>query len=145
MAEQSQFNYMFTPVKIGPVTVKNRLMTTAHGTGYVDPYPTLGHPGVPGLFNERYARYLADRAKGGCGLVCFGDDKVHPTAAYQVHGVMSCGWPKEAVPLMKMTTSRVHDADGKVFCQLAHGGAHASGVVSRLPVWGASKLRAWDR
>ncbi|GAB6174382.1 hypothetical protein JCM15765_38600 [Paradesulfitobacterium aromaticivorans] len=144
-----EFKYLFTPLKVGPVTLKNRLMTTAHGTGYVDPYPSVGYPveewstGSPGLFNERYAYYLAERAKGGAGLVFFGDDKVHPTAAFQVHGVMSCGWPKEAVPLMKLSTEMVHANGAKIFCQLAHGGAHASGVVSRRPVWAASGPPVW--
>ena len=139
MSTQSQFKHLFTPIKVGPVTLKNRIMTTAHGTGFVDPNPALGYPGHPGLFNERYAYYLAERAKGGCGLVMFGDNKVHPTSAYQVHTVMSCAWPIEAVPLIKLSADKVHEAGGKIFCQLTHSGAHSSGRVAKHAVWAASE------
>jgi mycofactocin system FadH/OYE family oxidoreductase 2 len=137
MAEQSQFKYLFTPLKIGPVVIRNRLMITAHGTGYVDPNPNIGHPG---LYGERYAYYLAERAKGGVGLITFGEAKVHPTSAYEVPSCMSTSWQKEAVPGMRMAVEMIHQAGAKVFIQLAHCGAHVEGTISKLPAWSSSSM-----
>ena len=55
MAE-SEFKRLFSPLKIGPITVPNRIVCTAHWTCYFlqDEPP-----------NERLMHYLAVRARGG--------------------------------------------------------------------------------
>lgn len=52
-----QFKYLFSPMKIGPMTVRNRIVSTAHGTGYSQ----------HGLPTEQYARRAGH--KGGVGLI----------------------------------------------------------------------------
>ena len=51
----AQFQHLFTPLKIGSMTVRNRILMTAHVTLYTD---------QQGLYTEREARYFAERAKG---------------------------------------------------------------------------------
>lgn len=139
MPPQFQFRYLFTPIKVGPVTVRNRLMVTAHGTGYVDPNPVLGHPGH---YGERYAYYLAERAKGGVGLIIAGQAAVHPTSAYEALSTDATAYDREAVPGFKLITQMVHEHGAKIFLQLAHAGAHNAGLVSRLPAWAPSAVMA---
>jgi hypothetical protein len=44
------------PIRLGPLTIPNRIMLTTHG-------PRLSQP--------RYLRYIEERAKGGVGLMGF--------------------------------------------------------------------------
>ena len=59
MAEQ-EFKYLFTPFKIGNVTVSNRIFMSGAG---VRLYPGGGEP------NETAINYYQARAKGGAGLL----------------------------------------------------------------------------
>jgi len=54
-----QFKFLFTPLKIGQVTVPNRISFSAHMTNFA----------VNGLPSERHLYYCAERAKGGAGLI----------------------------------------------------------------------------
>ena len=54
-----QFRYLFTPLKIGPVRVPNRIVFPAHLTNFAE----------RNLPSERHADYYAERAKGGAGLI----------------------------------------------------------------------------
>ena len=49
------YEKLFTPMKIGAMEIKNRLMMSAMDTYYV---------GSDGICNERMAQYLITRAKG---------------------------------------------------------------------------------
>ncbi|MGH2521723.1 MAG: N-methylproline demethylase, partial [Anaerolineales bacterium] len=65
----SQFEHLFQPFQLGPITLRNRIVSTAHA-------PALSENGVPG---ERERLYFAEKAKGGAGLVMFGgSSSVHP-------------------------------------------------------------------
>jgi len=68
---QVQFKHLFTPLKIGSFTVRNRILSTAHLTGFAE----------GGLPSERHLNYWASKAKGGIGLIITEDQAVHPTAA----------------------------------------------------------------
>ncbi|MCD9624133.1 FAD-dependent oxidoreductase [Rhabdothermincola salaria] len=48
------FPRLFSPLRIGPLTVRNRIVNTTHGTG---------------LGADRDVRYLQERARGGAGLL----------------------------------------------------------------------------
>ncbi len=52
------FRYLFTPFDLGKITVRNRIVSTAHATGYVK-------EGIP---TEQEAAYQEARARGGMGL-----------------------------------------------------------------------------
>lgn len=131
-----EFQYLFTPLKIGPVTVRNRIMTTAHANQLADPNPVWGKPG---FYGERYARYLAERAKGGFGLITFGQTAVHPTTSYELLNT-AIAYDEGAVPGFKLATDMIHEQGGKVFIQLFHSGANNTGSMSHLPVWAPSNV-----
>lgn len=61
------YPHLFEPIQLGKLTVRNRLVSTAHAEVYAD-------NGVPG---ERYLRYYEEKAKGGIGLaICGGSSPV---------------------------------------------------------------------
>ena len=51
--------HLAAPLRVGPVTLPNRLVFPAHLTDYA----------IDGRFTERHAAYYAARAAGGVGLV----------------------------------------------------------------------------
>ena len=59
---------VFSPIRLGPVEVKNRVVRTGHGTGMTDPYAS-----------DRFIDYHTARANGGCGL-----KRPHPPLALAV-------------------------------------------------------------
>ena len=69
------FPRLFSPLRIGPVEARNRVVCGAHFTMYTEPNRTYGEPG---FYGERYGRYLAEYARGGVGTVIAGQAQVHP-------------------------------------------------------------------
>ena len=132
----SEFQYLFTPLKIGPVTVRNRLMSTSHATLMGEANSKWGEPS---FYGERYAYYQAERAKGGIGLIIFGQTAVHPTSAYELMNT-SIAYDESAIPGFKLATDMIHKHGAKVFNQLFHSGLNNSGKVSKLPVWAPSAV-----
>ena len=65
------FPTLFSPIRIGPRTVKNRIVCSAHADA-------LGEDGLP---TERTVRYYELKARGGIGfMMCFGSASIHPTS-----------------------------------------------------------------
>ncbi len=124
----SQYKYLFSPLKIGSMTVNNRVLFSAHLTN-------LAENNLP---SERLAAYYAERAKGGCGLIITEEQSVHPTDhAYEklIHA-----FDERVIPYYRHMTEAVHRHGTKIVAQINHNGAQASSVYSRLPVWGPSPI-----
>src|SRR5258707_8469838 len=63
------YRYLWTPLALGPVTTRNRLVFSAHLTNYAqDGRPT-----------EQHAAYYAARAAGGAGLIITEEHSTHVT------------------------------------------------------------------
>ena len=96
MAEQ-EFRHLFSPIKIGNVTIPNRIVLT-------------------GAFNrltgERLLHYYLARARGGAGLVM--STPHHPFMTTD-----------EMIPELKKVADAIHQYPTKIFAQLFHHGARA--------------------
>src|SRR3989337_902200 len=116
-----QFKFLFSRLKIGQVTVPNRISFSAHLTN-------LSEHNLP---SERQAYYLAERAKGGTGLIITEEQSVHPTAHpyEQLFGAYKRG----GVPGSRRIFRMVHEFETKIFAQLNHNGAQGDGGYSRRP------------
>jgi len=57
-----EYKYLFTPIKIGSATIKNRIFSAPHGTSF----------SKDNILDERYIEYQKMRAKGGVGLIIAG-------------------------------------------------------------------------
>jgi mycofactocin system FadH/OYE family oxidoreductase 2 len=123
-----QFKYLFSPLQIGKTVVPNRICFSAHLTNFAE----------NGLPSERHIYYLAERAKGGSGLIITEEQSVHPTDhAYEK---LIDAFNPEVVPCYRKICDAAHEYETKIFAQLNHNGAQGDGTISRLPVWGPSSV-----
>ncbi len=123
-----QFKYLFSPLKIGRVTVPNRISFSAHLTNFAE----------DNLPSQRHVHYLAERARGGAGLIITEEQSVHPSDhAYEK---LVEAWRPEAVPGYRKITRAVHEYETKIFAQLNHNGAQGDGSYSRLPLLAPSPV-----
>ena len=122
------FRYLFTPLKIGSVTVKNRIVFLPHVT-------VFGENHVP---TERTAAYLAERAKGGAGLIISESSSVHPHSLALMQ--LLAAFDERAIPHFRRVTERVHENGAKIFGQIAHSGRQTSSVSSRVSLWAPSAV-----
>jgi 2,4-dienoyl-CoA reductase (NADPH2) len=114
---------LWSPLRIGPVTVRNRVVFSAHLTNYAE----------GGLPTEQHAAYYAERAVGGAGLIITEEHSTHPTDwPYEklIHG-----FHREVIPGYRRITEAVHRHRVPIFAQINHNGGQASSMYSRLPVW----------
>lgn len=122
------FPYLFSPLKLGTVEVKNRISFQPHLTNLA----------VNNLPSERQMYYWGERAKGGAGLIITEEMSVHPTdMAYEK---LIDVYHPEVIPGFKKITDYVHQFDAKIFAQLNHNGQQGDGSNSRLPVWAPSPV-----
>ena len=123
-----QFKYLFSPLQIGRVTVPNRISFSSHLTN-------LAENNLP---SERYMYYLAERAKGGAGLIITEEQSVHPTdRAYEK---LIDAYNPVVIPGYRKICRAIHEYETKIFAQLNHNGGQGDGSYSRLPVLGPSPV-----
>ncbi|MFN6120772.1 MAG: mycofactocin system FadH/OYE family oxidoreductase 2 [Actinomycetes bacterium] len=122
------YRYLWTPLELGPVTTRNRIVFSAHLTNYArDGRPT-----------EQHAAYYAARAAGGAGLIITEEHSTHPTDwPYEklIHG-----FHRDVIPGYRRITDAVHRHRVPIFAQINHNGGQASSMFSRLPVWAPSPV-----
>jgi len=123
-----RYRHLFSPLRLGPVTVANRVVFSAHLTNYA----------TAGLPTEQHAAYYAARAAGGAGLIITEEHSTHPTDwPYEklIHG-----FHPEVVDGYRRITEAVHAHGVPIFAQINHNGGQASSMYSRLPVWAPSPV-----
>jgi 2,4-dienoyl-CoA reductase (NADPH2) len=119
---------LFEPLRVGPLHLRNRVVFTAHLTGYaVDGLPTVQH-----------AAYYAARAAGGAGLIITEEHSVHP--ADRPYEKVLRGHDPAVLPGYRLITDAVHAHGVPVLAQLNHNGGQSSGMYSRQPVWAPSAI-----
>ncbi|MDQ1361786.1 MAG: hypothetical protein QOJ44_2163 [Acidimicrobiaceae bacterium] len=128
MSSAGQYRYLFTPLRIGPLTVRNRIVFSAHLTNYAE----------DGLPTAQHAAYYAARAAGGAGLIVTEEHSTHVTDwPYEklIHG-----FNPAVIPGYRRITEAVHAHDVPILAQINHNGGQASSMYSRLPVWAPSPV-----
>ncbi len=124
----TRYRLLFSPLRIGPVVVPNRIVFSAHLTNYAE----------DGLPSEQHPAYYAARAAGGAGLIITEEHSVHPTDwPYEklIHG-----YQPAVVPGYRRITEAVHRHGTPILAQINHNGGQASGMYTRLPVWAPSPV-----
>jgi 2,4-dienoyl-CoA reductase (NADPH2) len=128
MTGAGRYRYLFSPLRIGPLTVRNRVVFSAHLTNYA----------TDGLPSAQHAAYYAARAAGGAGLIITEEHSTHPTDwPYEklIHG-----FRPQVVPGYRQITEAVHAHGVPILAQLNHNGGQASSMYSRRPVWAPSAV-----
>ena len=109
MTGTAHFPNLFSPIDIGSVTLKNRIVLTGHHTH-------LAHTTV----SDRLIAYLEARARGGTGLIITEVAGIHETARYAGDQLMVTS--DECVPGFQKLASACQSHGAKVFGQLFHPG-----------------------
>ena len=120
------FPNLFSPLKLGGATLKNRIVFGAHT-------PNLSQEGIPG---KRHFGYYRERARGGAAMIV-----VEPMPAHRT-GVLTRGnflaETDELIPHFRNITDECH-SHGTVMChQIYHVGGHGDQENSWEPYWSPS-------
>lgn len=105
------FTRLFTPIKIGSMTLKNRIVMPAMHHLYTE----------NGYATPRFCRYYWDRVEGGAGLIIVGSCRFDDYGAKD--NSMSLR-TDDTIPGWKDFTDGVHQRGGKVAVQLYHAGRY---------------------
>ncbi|HMK67423.1 MAG TPA: FAD-dependent oxidoreductase [Stellaceae bacterium] len=124
------YPHLFSPFKLGHVTLRNRIVSTPLGAAFV----ANGRP------TEEYLRYLVTKAKGGCGLIgCFGGASVHPTGRVgswpEVHY-----WDDDVIPHLQRLSDAVHEHGAALVAQLGHRGHKGASTYTVGPLLAPSEM-----
>src|SRR6266545_3622523 len=129
----SSYPHLFSPLRIGNVTVRNRIMQTAHVKLFAE----------RGVDSQRNVDYQVARAKGGAGLLITGNRVVHPTSTT---GFPRVAWAylSEALEADRRLTDAVHEHGAAIFAQLNHFGLNASSdsADDLRVLWGPSAVKS---
>src|SRR5213080_4013422 len=119
-----EFRSLFTPIRVGSVTLKNRIYSSGHAEA-------MAEGGRP---TARLARYHESKAQGGCALTIFGgSSSVHPSSP-------AAAWKQIAnhddsiIPAYRAIADAVHRHDCLAFTQLTHLGRRAQSDPEVSPV-----------
>ena len=115
-----RYDILFEPVKIGPVTARNRFYQVPHcnGMGYVRP--------------NSLAAMREIKAEGGWSVVCTEEVWIHHSSEIVPHaeGIL---WDDGDIPALAKMTEAVHKHGSLAGIELQHGGYCSSNNYSRIP------------
>jgi mycofactocin system FadH/OYE family oxidoreductase 2 len=122
------FSRLFEPIKIANCLIPNRILSSAHGTQYVEDYQV----------SDRLIAYHVERARGGVGLIVLEATRVHPTTLS--HSRQTPGYDPSVIPGYRRLCDAIHQHGTVVFSQILHQGRQITGLDTRLPLWAPSPL-----
>ena len=119
MPRDPRYDILFQPVRIGPVTTRNRFYQVPHCTdmGWVRPRTLAEMRGV--------------KAEGGWGVVCTEYCSIHPASDDQLY-ISATIWDDSDVRAHRLMTDKVHAHGGLAGCELWFGGARTANLATRL-------------
>jgi len=110
----AQYPYLFSPLKLGPITIKNRIVFGPHVTSQWS---------SDFLATPRAKYYYEERARGGVGMIIVGAASVDGTADYYPFTQPGL-WKDEVIPGLREITDAVHQHGAKIMQQILHPGVH---------------------
>ena len=120
-----RYDVLFEPVRIGPVTARNRFFQVPHcnGMGYRDPNALAAMRGV--------------KAEGGWAVVASEEVEIHHTAdvAPYIEGRL---WDDHDLPAHELVTNAIHAHGSLAAIELVHTGMAANNKYTRIPPMGPS-------
>lgn len=119
---------LFTPIKVGSLTLTNRIVFSAHLTNYAEGY----------MPSERHVYYYRERARGGAGLIITEEHSTHPTD--HPYEKLIHAFNPAVIPGYKQITATVHAEGTPILAQINHNGGQSSGMFTRLPAWAPSSV-----
>ncbi|GAA2093443.1 MULTISPECIES: FAD-dependent oxidoreductase [Brevibacterium] len=106
----SLFPHLFSPVSLGPLRLRNRIVSSGHDTMLAE----------DGLIGPDLVAYHERRAAGGAGLLVLQVSGVHETARYTSHVLMAT--EPESADGYRAVADAVHAHGAGILAQLFHPG-----------------------
>ncbi|MGO9993813.1 MAG: FAD-dependent oxidoreductase [Steroidobacteraceae bacterium] len=118
MPRDARYDILFEPIRIGPVTAKNRFFQVPHCNG-------MGHARP-----QSHAAMRGIKAEGGWAVVSTEEVEIHPTSdvAPFIEGRL---WDDLDIPALELITRAVHDYGALAAIELVHAGMNAINLYSR--------------
>jgi dimethylamine/trimethylamine dehydrogenase len=142
MTRDPRYDILFEPVKIGPVTARNRFYQVPHCNGMGTAYPSA------------MAAMRGIKAEGGWAVVCTEETDFHHTGDITpaIEGRL---WSAQDIPIMARMAESVKRHGALAGCELVYGGHTSHNRLSReipmttvaMPVsgWEPGQARAMDK
>ena len=111
----AKLKYLFQPLRIGSMEVKNRIVMPAMEPGF----------GIEedGCVTPQLTEFLIERARSRPGMIISGATPVHPSGTSDPNTIrMVHVWKDEVLPGLEQMVRAVHNYDVKFGAQLNHGG-----------------------
>jgi dimethylamine/trimethylamine dehydrogenase len=124
---EPRFDVLFEPVRIGPVTARNRFFQVPHcnGMGHRDP---TAHAHMRGV-----------KAEGGWAVVCTEEVEIHHSSEVSPY-IEGRIWDDADIPAHARLVEKVHEHSSLAGIELCHNGMVAGNLYSRVAPMGPSHL-----
>jgi dimethylamine/trimethylamine dehydrogenase len=118
MSRDPRYDILFEPVKIGPVTAKNRFYQVPHctGNGWLRP--------------RMLAELRAMKAEGGWGVICTEYCSIHPASGDLPYPYASL-WDESDIKSHSIMTEKVHAHGALAGVELWVGGSRSANLFTR--------------
>ena len=126
-----KFPTMFSPIRIGTVTVPNRFVVPPMGNNFAN---------TDGTLSDRSLAYYQARAKGGFGLITIESTVVYQEAKGGPR--KPCLFSDESVESFRAVADACHAYGAKVSIQLQHAGPEGNSALTGYPLKAASAVPA---
>ncbi|ASW57454.1 NADH:flavin oxidoreductase [Plantactinospora sp. KBS50] len=117
VSREPGFDILFEPVRIGPVTAKNRFFQVPHCNGMGRAYPSA------------MAAMRAVKAEGGWAVVSTEQCDIHHSGNHPRELRL---WDEQDIPTLARATDSIHQHGALAAIELAHNGFHVSNLESRV-------------
>lgn len=124
-----KFKTMFSPIQIGPMTVKNRFVVPPMGNNFAN---------TDGTWSDQSVAYYSERAKGQFGLITIEATVVHNNAKGGPR--KPCLYDDNSIESLKKITDACHAEGAKVSIQLQNAGPEGNAVNAGAPIEAASAI-----
>jgi dimethylamine/trimethylamine dehydrogenase len=114
----ARYDILFQPVRIGPVTARNRFFQVPHCNG-------MGHARP-----QSHAAMRAVKAEGGWAVVSTEEVEIHPSSDLSPY-VEGRLWDDRDIPALQLLTDSVHQHGALAAIELVHAGMNANNLYSR--------------
>ncbi|MFX0540481.1 FAD-dependent oxidoreductase [Roseovarius sp. S4756] len=113
-----RYDILFEPVKIGPVTTRNRFYQVPHCNGMGHQYPSS------------MAEMRGTKAEGGWGVVCTEQVEIHPSSELSptIEGRL---WDDADIPVFQRMTDKIHEYGGLAGIEPCYDGLSTANRYSR--------------
>ena len=122
-----QFNHLFTPLSIGSMTLKNRIVVPGHATNLMP---------MDGMPTDKILHYWLEKARGGVGLII---THIHNVMPHQGNSPSIALDTNEGVNAYRDIADQLHREGAKFLLQISHMGGYTNSQLHGGSIMGPSE------